>query len=249
MELLYADDLVLLADSEDLLVVKINMWKAGMEEKGLRVNMGKTKVMRCRDGASQAVKSGKYPCGVCSKGVGSNSIQCTSCHAWIHKQCSGIKGRLKHMDDYHCPRCLGRIPVRSKVLQHISLGNNQSLECVDKFCYLGDMIAAGGGAEEASRARVRCAWAKFRELAPILTSRGASFKVKGRVYKACVQRVLLYGSETWPMKMEDLRRLERTEHMMVRWMCGVSLKNRIESEELNKRLGVVGWQLMWSGVD
>ena len=77
------------------------------------------------------------------------------------------------MDDYRCPRCLGRIPVRSDVLQHISLGNNQSLECVDKFCYLGDMIAAGGGAEEASRARVRCAWAKFRELA---------FKVKGRTH-------------------------------------------------------------------
>ena len=33
MELLYADDLVLLADSEDLLVEKIKMWKTGMEEK------------------------------------------------------------------------------------------------------------------------------------------------------------------------------------------------------------------------
>ena len=44
------------------------------------------------------------------------------------------------------------------------------LECVGKFCYLGDMIGSGGGAEEASRARVQCAWGKFRKLAPILTS-------------------------------------------------------------------------------
>ena len=51
---------------------------------------------------------------------------------------------------------------------------NEKLECVERFCYLGDMIGAGGGAKEASRARVRCAWAKFRELAPILTSRGLS---------------------------------------------------------------------------
>ena len=36
------------------------------------------------------------------------------------------------------------------------------LECVGKFCYLGDMIGSGGGAEEASRARVQCAWGKFR---------------------------------------------------------------------------------------
>jgi len=36
------------------------------------------------------------------------------------------------------------------------------------------------------------------------------------------------------------RRLARTERMMVRWMCGVSLKNRLSSEELNGRLGVDG---------
>ena len=216
------------------------MWKAGMEEKGLRVNMGKTKVMRCRDGASQVVKSGKYLCGVCSKGVGSNSIECTSCHAWIYGKCSGITGKLKHVDDYRCSRCMGKIPVRSEVLRQVLLGNGQSLECVEKFCYLGDMISAGGGAEEASRARVRCAWVKFRELSPILTSTGASFNVKGKVYKACVQRELIYGSETWPVKVEDMQRLERRERMMVRWMCGVSLKDRISSVELNERLGVEG---------
>ena len=46
---------------------------------------------------------------------------------------------------------------------------------------------AGGGAEEASRTMVIYAWAKFKELAPIFTSRGASLVVKGKVYKACVQ--------------------------------------------------------------
>jgi hypothetical protein len=53
------------------------------------------------------------------------------------------------------------------------------LERVSKFCNSGDMKGSSGGAEEASRAR--CAWGKFRELAPILTSKGASVKVKGRV--------------------------------------------------------------------
>ncbi|ESN93918.1 hypothetical protein HELRODRAFT_180330 [Helobdella robusta] len=46
----------------------------------------------------------------------------------------------------------------------------------------GEVLLSGrydriwGGAEEASRARVRCAWAKYRELVPILTARGASLK-------------------------------------------------------------------------
>jgi hypothetical protein len=238
MELLYADDLVLLADSEEELVKKLNTWKSGLEEKGLRVNIGKTKVMRSRLHDGQVMNSGKYPCGVCKKGVRDNSIKCTTCNAWIHKRCSGITGRLQAVADYSCKRCRDGPTSQQEALKEISIEPGKKLECVERFCYLGDMIGEGGGAEEASRTRVRCAWAKFRELAPILTSRGASLKVKGKIYRACVQRVMVYGSETWPMKAEDMQRLERAERMMVRWMCGVSLKNRISSEELNGRLGL-----------
>ena len=67
---------------------------------------------------------------------------------------------------------------------------------VDRFCYLGDMVEAGGGAEDASVARVRCAWGKFRELSPILTKRGASHKIKRKLYRASVQSAMVYGSET-----------------------------------------------------
>jgi len=62
-------------------------------------------------------------------------------------------------------------------------------ESVEKLCFLGDTPVAGGRAEKASIARVRSAWAKFRELAPAL-------KVKGKVHKTCVQRVMVYSSET-----------------------------------------------------
>src|SRR5664279_4109354 len=102
MELLYADDLVLLADSMEELIEKFRRWRDGMEEKGLRVNLGKTKVMKCCEGAGQRERSGKFPCGVCGKGVGTNSIQCTSCMSWIHNKCSGVEGRLQVVVDVQC---------------------------------------------------------------------------------------------------------------------------------------------------
>ena len=43
----------------------------------------------------------------------------------------------------------------------------------------------------------------------MLTKRGVSLKLKGKIYDACVQRVLVYGSETWAIKAEDLARLRR----------------------------------------
>jgi len=45
--LLYADDLILIAESEDKLMDKLRVWKKGFEEKGLKVNVEKTKVMTC----------------------------------------------------------------------------------------------------------------------------------------------------------------------------------------------------------
>src|SRR3954469_18601386 len=103
-------------------------------------------------------------------------------------------GQVKEGGDFKCRNCSeGGVKVVDEVRQFV-LGAREELEVVDKFCYLGDVIGKGGGAEEASRARVRCAWGKFRDLRMLLTARGASLRVKGKIYRACVQRVLVYGS-------------------------------------------------------
>ena len=86
--------------------------------------------------------------------------------------------------------------------------------------------------------RVKCAWGKFRELSPILTARRASLKLKGKVYRTCVQSVMVYGSETWAMKAENLQRLERTERMMIRCICGIRLSDKKASAELLSRLDI-----------
>ena len=44
-EVLYGDDLVIMAETMEELSIKLENWKSGMEAKGLRVNTKKTKVM------------------------------------------------------------------------------------------------------------------------------------------------------------------------------------------------------------
>ena len=60
----------------------------------MRVNMNKTKVMISGERQIVWQKAARWPCGVCNKGVGSNSLQCTRCQKWVHKKCSGIKGSM-----------------------------------------------------------------------------------------------------------------------------------------------------------
>ena len=44
---LYADDLAIIADSQEECVRRLLIWKEAVEKKGLRVNAGMTKVMIC----------------------------------------------------------------------------------------------------------------------------------------------------------------------------------------------------------
>ena len=115
-ELLFVDDQILMAESKDLLLERLSLWKVCMEAKGLKVNIGKTKVMYCQSKNSKnsvihnSGKCPKCPCGMCGKGVERNSIQCVNCSEWIHKRCSGFKGILREGPHYQCPRCNGQYP-------------------------------------------------------------------------------------------------------------------------------------------
>ena len=132
-----------------------------MENKGLCVKMGKTKVMICGKGFDTIKPSEKYPCSVCRKGVVRNSIFCISCDAWVHKKCSGTKGRLVDIPDFNCHRCLGlAYPIDGRPVEHVSCGD-QKLEVVESFVYLGDGISPNGGCEVSTIARIRSAWESF----------------------------------------------------------------------------------------
>ena len=55
-------------------------------------------------------------------------------------------------------------------------------------------------------------------------------------------------TETWAMKVENLYRLERAENMMGRWICGVFLKDRRNTVDLNSLQGLHSFaDVMWCG--
>ena len=78
-EMLYANDLVLVGKCKEELKEKLKKWNECLKDKGLKINKDKTKVM-CESfdtDTTQVVGNVKYPCSVCLKGVGVNSIRCT----------------------------------------------------------------------------------------------------------------------------------------------------------------------------
>jgi hypothetical protein len=122
----------------------------------------------------------------------------------------------------------------SDPVPNLELGGNV-LEVVDKFVYLGSCFSNKGLQDEIS-GRIIKARAAYTNLRHLWRRRDISLAVKGRVYNASVRSVLLYGCESWPVRVEDLQRLTVFDHRCLRSIARVWWEQRISNEEVRCRV-------------
>ena len=107
-ELQYADDLVLSAESRQEVEEMLITWSTAMELRGLKINITNTKLLASgkNNPTPSPTTSGCYPCAICNRGVGANSILCTNCNKSCHKRCTGLSS-FDGISKYVCPVCRG----------------------------------------------------------------------------------------------------------------------------------------------
>ncbi|VDO80236.1 unnamed protein product [Schistosoma curassoni] len=76
----------------------------------------------------------------------------------------------------------------------------------------------------------------FGNLRHLWRRRVICLSIKGRVYCAAVRSVLIYGSKTWPLRVEDTRKLLVFEHRCLRNIAGICWDHRV-LEMVGRRLG------------
>ena len=117
----------------------------------------------------------------------------------------------------------------------LSVGG-ETIESVDCFKYLGSTILPTGQAFNEIELRINHGRAAFLRLKKALwTRREINLKTKARVYQATIRSVLLYGCETWPLREEDIRRLEVFDHWCLRRILRINWRDRLSNAEIRKR--------------
>ena len=107
---------------------------------------------------------------------------------------------------------------------------------MDKFTYLGSCITPDGSIAEELSSRIQKARLAFSNLHHLWRRNDIKLSTKGRVYSAAVRSVLLYGSETWPLKAEDVRRLSVFDHRCLRSIGKIWWEHRISNTEVRRRV-------------
>jgi hypothetical protein len=98
--------------------------------------------------------------------------------------------------------------------------NGVPIEQVKEFKYLGRIIRQDDNdlsAVEWNLKQARQEWGSIRRL---LLKKSASPKTMAKFYKAIVQSVLLYGSESWVLSVHSKRKLESFHRRCARCITG-----------------------------
>ena len=169
----YADDTVLIAESEEELQKLVNEVKERSLEYGLKMNTKKTKTMVVRRNVDEACR--------------------------INIVVDGV-----------------------------------TLEQVDKYTYLGQVITEDGRCEVEIRRRIQIAKTNFLKMKNILTSRKINIEIRRKIMECYILSSLLYAAETWTINEADWKRLEGFETWALRRMLKISYLEHRTNEDVFK---------------
>ena len=170
----YADDTVLIAESEEELQKLVDAVKEGSRVYGLEMNTKKTKTMVVRRDPNDGSR--------------------------VNIKVDGV-----------------------------------TLEQVESYQYLGQIITEDGRCENEIRRRIGIAKTNFLKMKDVLITKKLSMEIRKKILHCYIMSTLMYAAETWVINLADWKRLEAFELWALRKMMKVSWKDKKTNEEVMKR--------------
>jgi hypothetical protein len=108
--------------------------------------------------------------------------------------------------------------------------NGQPIETVSEFKYLGRVLSNNDSDWTAIRANIQKARKRWGQVAQILSKQGARSCTMAYFYKAVVQAVLLYGSESWVITERMWKVLNGFHNRCARFISGDHIRQKPNGE-------------------
>ena len=116
--------------------------------------------------------------------------------------------------------------------------NDESLEEVDCFKYLGSQVAADGGCERDVVHRMNEGYRAWGALKSVLSNRRLGIKANKCLYEGVIVPTALYVAEAWGMRSAERRKVNVLEMKCLRSLVGVSRMDRVRNEEVRRGAGI-----------
>ena len=113
----------------------------------------------------------------------------------------------------------------------------ESIDQVDRFTYLGQLLVSDGKSDDVIKRRIEIARGAFRSMSNTLNSRDLSIKIRKRLVNRYIWSTLLYGAETWTISKNMMDRIRAFE-MWVWWKIQrISWQSHMKNDTVLERIG------------
>ncbi|RUS84333.1 hypothetical protein EGW08_007927 [Elysia chlorotica] len=114
----------------------------------------------------------------------------------------------------------------------------KSIEQIDQFVYLGQLITTDGRSDSEIKRRITIAKNAFSKYSQILTNKRVSLPTRLRTMKCFVWSPFLYASETWTLNQSIEKRIDAMEMWLYRRMNRISWKDKVTNKEVLDKVGM-----------
>ena len=116
--------------------------------------------------------------------------------------------------------------------------DGKNIEQVTTFKYLGSIITSDGRCDKDIQTRIammKCTFSKMKEL----MSKGMSTETKKRIVNTLIWSVMMYGSESWTKRKNNIKQINAAEMWLWRRILKISWRDRVTNDEVRQRIGQV----------
>ena len=142
--------------------------------------------------------------------------RCKRCHHQVNPTALGHSQTKNCREGYERRLQHEAAATAGRSLERDFTAYSETLERVEVFKYLGRLLSYNDDDTQAVRSNLRKARKVWGRISRVLRAENASARVCGKFYKATVQAVLLFGSETWNLTPPLLKSLEGF-HLRAAW--------------------------------
>jgi len=68
-------------------------------------------------------------------------------------------------------------------------------------------------------------------------SKNISPAVKIRLYEPLIISTLLYGAESWPLSVTQMKKLEAAQHKFQKRLLGITWRDKVRNKDIRKKTG------------
>ena len=116
--------------------------------------------------------------------------------------------------------------------------DNEELEQVEEFKYLGQTVTADAKTEKEIKIRIGIAKSRFQEMKIVLTNKRITQELRLRLVKCFVLSTFTYGCETWTINKDMESKINAFEMWILRKIANVKWTDKVTNEDVCRRLHV-----------